>query len=171
MAGRILGSYRDTPANPEIFAAELIAILADYPEDVQRRAVRRLQTTLQRLPSLKQCKDALDDARAIAAPKKKTGRHITDWKQVRDRTAQLTATASTKYRDQLKGDTQLQWWIPMFANMVAQYEAMGITKAEEAAAWHYGISDAPDPWIAGNYRVRHEANEANAPATSSSAQL
>ena len=171
MAGRILGSYRDTPANPEIFAAELVAILADYPEDVQRRAVHRLQTTLQRLPSLKQCKDALDDARAIAAPKKESGRRITDWKQVRDRTAQLTAKTSAKYHDLLKGNTQLQWWIPTFANMVAQYEAMGITKAEEAAAWHFGISDVPDPWIAGNYRVRHKADEANVSATASDAQL
>ena len=171
MAGRILGSYRDNPANPEIYAAELVAILADYPEDVQRQAVRRLQTTLQRLPSMKQCKDALDNARAIAAPKKKTGRLVTDWKRVRARTTELTATASTKYRDQLKGDAQLQWWIPMFANMVAQYEAMGITKAEEAAAWHFGISDALDPWIAGNYRVRHETNEANVTSTASDAQL
>ena len=171
MAGRILGSYRDTPANPEIFAAELVAILADYPEDVQRRAVHRLQTTLQRLPSLKQCKDALDDARAITAPKKKTGRQVTDWDLAHKRAAQLTAIASTKYRDQLKHDTQLQWWIGAFAEVVSQYEAMGIKKAEEAAAWHFGISDVPDPWIAGNYRVRHKANEANVPATASDARL
>ena len=174
MAGRILGSYRDNPANPEIYAAELVAILADYPEDVQRQAVRRLQTTLQRLPSLKQCKDALDATRAIDAPKKSLDQYITNWKQVRDLTKELTEKASAKYRDLLKGDTQLQWWIQTFANMVAQYEAMGITKAEEAAAWHFGISDMPDPWTAGNYHVQHGRGAEYVPsmfATSTNAQL
>ena len=164
MAGRILGSYRDTPANPEIYAAELVAILADYPEDVQRRAVHRLQTTLQRLPSLKQCKDALDDARAITAPKKSTDRYIADWKQVRDRTTVLTAQMSRKHADLLKGDTQLQWWVNQFANMVAQYEGLGFKQAEKAAAWHFGISDVPDPWIAGNYRVRENTDAPHVPS-------
>ena len=164
MAGRILGSYRDTPANPEIYAAELVAILADYPEDCQRRAVRWLQTKLQRLPSLKQCKDALDVTRAIDAPKKSTDRHITDWKQVRDRTAQLTAQMSRKHADRLKGDTQLQWWINNFANLVAQYEGLSFKQAEKAAAWHFGISDVPDPWIAGNYRVREKTDAPHAPS-------
>ena len=165
MAGRILGSYRDNPANPEVYAAELVEILAGYPEDVQRRARRRLQTTLQRLPSLKQCKDALDDARAITAPKKKAGRQVTDWDLAHKRAAQLTVIASTKYRDQLKHDTQLQWWIGAFAEVVSQYEAMGIKKAEEAAAWHFGISDVPDPWIAGNYRMRENTDAPHATST------